>query len=1081
MILLSLGSFATIHSSFSCSATKGCSPLVITLTDHSTGNITNRQWSFGNGNGSTLAGPSATYLTPGTYSVKLIVSNGTEADTSSQTVTVFSAPVVDFVSDRTAACPFDSLQFTNHVTAGSAPVNQFAWGFGNGIASNASNASYRYPASGTYDVTLVVQDTNGCNGHLTKPAYITVWPKPTASFTASPLISCGPTGLVNFTDQSVGTGLTYSWNFGDSTGAGTANPSHLYNYGKRYAHLIVANNFGCIDSFKKEIDVIYVKADFAAFKTTVCAGEQVNFADQSPMSGHAWHWDFGDGTGSNLQNPHKVYSHPGIYSVTFIVSDAICSDSNTRVGYITVTPGFSVGFTADNQNSCTTPFSVNFTGHAPAGTSLTWNFGNGTTSNLPNPSSTYNNAAAYTVTLTAVDSNGCSVSASVPGFINTTMPIIRYSADTLVCPGTLVAFYNQSQNAVRFLWNFGDGDTSTAKSPRHRYTHFGHYTVTVTAWDSIGCDSTVVRPSYIFVDTTAVDFSVDERFSMCPPLVSVFRNLSNRSDLTYHWDFGDGYTDTAANPTHIYFRPGVYSVKLIGTNRYGCTSNIVYNNLITVQGPSGTFTMNPNTGCIPVDVTFSAHPSANTQTVICDLGDGNLYTDSLNFNYVYNTANIFHPKFILTDQVGCTVSYALDSIIAYSSPVLNLKDTSICAGQTVKIDMANGQYHWRSRGVLMCDTCYIALGPCDTCRVQNLQPEDTTVYEVTATNAGGCSARATFQINVVPLPVLIAQDTITMCKDASTTIHAVQQAETVRWIPATGMSNSNAFSPVCTPQHSQDYVVMAYNSIGCSVSEVVAVRTVDYIPLTVSGDTSVCAGSPVQLAAFVNDTFFHEVSYTWTQAPLLSNPNISDPMATVYNTERFQVTASSGSCPSSVAYVTVTVNPYASIQLPATTTTTQYTELSITPVSTDLTSYSWSAKDQLSCTECATTTLTPKESQVVYLEGKNQYGCATKDSMLVQVLSCDPASIFVPNTFTPNADGTNDKLYVRSKTLSQLEYFRLFNRWGAVVYETKNVADGWDGNINGKMAEQGVYVYQISGKCESGYDLATSGTVTLIR
>ena len=161
--------------------------------------------------------------------------------------------------------------------------------------------------------------------------------------------------------------------------------------------------------------------------------------------------------------------------------------------------------------------------------------------------------------------------------------------------------------------------------------------------------------------------------------------------------------------------------------------------------------------------------------------------------------------------------------------------------------------------------------------------------------------------------------------------------------------------------------------------------------------------------------------------------------------------------------------------------TTPYAELSITPVSGDLTSYLWSAKNQLSCTECATTTLVPTESQVVYLEGKNQYGCSTKDSMMVHILNCDPTSIFVPNTFTPNGDGSNDKLYVRSRTLSQLEYFRLFNRWGAVVYESKNISDGWDGNINGKIAEQGVYVYQISGKCESGYDVSTSGTVTLIR
>ena len=155
--------------------------------------------------------------------------------------------------------------------------------------------------------------------------------------------------------------------------------------------------------------------------------------------------------------------------------------------------------------------------------------------------------------------------------------------------------------------------------------------------------------------------------------------------------------------------------------------------------------------------------------------------------------------------------------------------------------------------------------------------------------------------------------------------------------------------------------------------------------------------------------------------------------------------------------------------------------MSISPIAGDLTTFNWSAKNELSCTECSTTTLVPTESQIVYLEGKNQYGCATKDSMQIHLLSCDPTSIFVPNTFTPNGDGVNDKLYVRSKTLAQLEYFRVFNRWGGVVFETTNVSEGWDGNINGKLADDGVYVYQVSGKCESGYDVATNGTVTLIR
>jgi gliding motility-associated-like protein len=1080
MILLSLGSFASVRSSFTCSSVKGCSPLVVNLTDHSTGTITNRHWDFGNGNNSTQINPSATFLASGVYTIKLVVSNGADKDSSTQTITVFSSPIVDFAADRSALCPNDSMHFTNHVTAGSAPVTQYAWGFGNGIASSDMNASYRFPQSGIYDVTLVVQDTNGCNGHLTKPAFITVWPKPGAAFTATPLTSCGSSQIVDFTSQASGNGLVYDWHFGDSTSSASANPSHLYSYGNRVAKMFVRNNFGCIDSAAQNVNVIYVKANFFAYKTTVCAGEKVNFVDNSPMAGRTWHWDFGDGTSSSKQNPAKIYTHPGVYSVTFIVTDGLCRDSSTTVNYITVTQGFAVSFTADNHNSCTVPFTVNFTSNAPSGTTLTWNFGDGNADTTANPTNTYTTASIYGVSLTAVDSTGCTVSSTIPGFINTSRPSTQFASDTLVCPHSPVQFGNSTHNATRYLWNFGDGDTSTLKSPLHSYANYGRYTVSLTAWDSIGCDSTFVRPSYIHVDSTKVDFSVDEKFSMCPPLVSIFSSHANRNDLRYRWDFGDGFTDTAANPTHIYFHPGVYTVRLIGSGAYGCYNTVTYTNLITVQGPSATFTMNPNSGCVPVNVSFSATPTANTQRVICDLGDGTLYTDSLHFHYTYNAPSIYHPKFILTDQIGCTVAYDMDSIVTHAVPVISLKDTSICAGQSATIHMGSG-YQWKTRSLYVSDSSALALSPCDTCGTVSLTPQDTTVYIVRTANQFGCSATGSFRINVDQLPVLSAQDTIKLCRNASFTMDVVKQADRVIWSPSTYLTSATAFAPTCTPAQDENYTVSAYNKMGCVSTQTVPVRVYNHIPLTVTHDTAVCAGAQVQLNASVSDTFFHGVTYSWKNSAQLNSTNIADPMATIETPETFEVIASSGSCPVSTASVTVGVHTPATVKLPAQMVTTAYAELSITPVSGDLTSYLWSAKNQLSCTECATTTLVPTESQVVYLEGKNQYGCSTKDSMMIHILNCDPTSIFVPNTFTPNGDGSNDKLYVRSRTLSQLEYFRLFNRWGAVVYESKSISEGWDGNINGKIAEQGVYVYQISGKCESGYDVSTSGTVTLIR
>jgi gliding motility-associated-like protein len=99
----------------------------------------------------------------------------------------------------------------------------------------------------------------------------------------------------------------------------------------------------------------------------------------------------------------------------------------------------------------------------------------------------------------------------------------------------------------------------------------------------------------------------------------------------------------------------------------------------------------------------------------------------------------------------------------------------------------------------------------------------------------------------------------------------------------------------------------------------------------------------------------------------------------------------------------------------------------------------------------------------------------------IDVLGCDPGTIFIPNTFTPNGDGLNDVLYVRTMTLSSLKFFRVFDEWGQMVFETNNLQQGWDGNVNSKQAATSVYVYELEGTCQNGYDVRKTGNVTAIR
>ena len=199
---LTLPSLANVQANFSANKFSGCSPLVVTFSNTSQPSNSNWFWDFGNGNTSTLANPSAVFNVSGVYQVKLVVSNGTQKDSVTKAITVFRLPQVEFHAVQTDVCQGDSLFLINDIIPGDAPITNYAWGFGNGIASSFPTPAHTYSTVGLYNITLVVQDGNGCSANNNKNAYIQVIANPQVSFTASPAISCNVSQLVSFANTS---------------------------------------------------------------------------------------------------------------------------------------------------------------------------------------------------------------------------------------------------------------------------------------------------------------------------------------------------------------------------------------------------------------------------------------------------------------------------------------------------------------------------------------------------------------------------------------------------------------------------------------------------------------------------------------------------------------------------------------------------------------------------------------------------------------------------------------------------------------------------------------------------------------
>ncbi|MFN8285627.1 MAG: PKD domain-containing protein [Chitinophagales bacterium] len=1069
LITLALTTRANVQAGFTPDKTSGCPPLLVNFTNTSSSGNLNYRWDFGNGNSSTLANPSAMFLTSGTYTVVLVVTNGLQSDSAIQTITVFELPQVDFTALNINACEKDTVKFLSNVTPGDAPVTDYAWGFGDGIASSAVNAKHVYAQPGLFDITLVVQDANNCTANKTKHNYIQVFAKPTAAFVASPAISCNASELISFTSSSTGNGLSYYWDLDSNATSTQQNPTYTYNQEKRNVKLIVTDVNGCTDTVKHSISVIDLHANFTANKLHACAGETIKFTNLSNFPGTSWNWFFGDGTAANSPNPQKVYSNPGVYTVTFIVKDGPCSDTLVKPNYITITTGFAVSFNADVTSSCQTPMTVNFTNNTPNGMQFTWTFGDGTTSTQEDPTKLYTTNGTFAVTLTVTDSSGCSVTGIVPGMISTSLPIPRFNSDSVGCPGNNISFINHSSDAVYYSWNFGDGDTSNVSNPLHAYSAPGTYTVSLTATNAKGCDSTIVK--HITIDDVHVDFAVNQTFSPCPPFVAIFHSTANKPHLKYKWSFGDGATDTAANPTHIYFYPGLYTVSVIATTTYGCSDTMTYVNLIEVQGPSGQFNVTPVEGCVPLTITVNATVSANTYSMWADLGDGGLVSDSLTFSYVYNQVDSFHPKFILIDHIGCKVSYNLPVIVTHTAPQLQLQDTAVCPGNLLLITAGADSYKWQPATGLNCDTCSTVV----------VNPTHTVVYTVTAQNQYGCRVSDNMTITVEPLPVISPSADAKVCKGQDVLLTAGNVAR-VAWSPSLYLNDSTSARPVCTPQQSITYTITAYNSLGCSNTDDVHIEVIEKVDVNAIGDTTLCVGGTVQLNSSLVDSSINDVKLNWYPANYLNNAAIANPIATVAGQAvNFMLVASAPGCAPDSETVLVNVSANPDIEASQDVTTTPGAEVQVYASSHSNLTYNWQAKDAVNCADCRHTYLNPTTSQVVYVTGTNAYGCSATDSLNINIIKCDPNSVYVPNTFTPNGDGNNDKLFIRSKTLANLEYFRVFDEWGRLVFETRNMQEGWDGTIGNYTAPLAVYVYTIKGQCENGADLMKSDNVAVIK
>ncbi|RYZ49733.1 MAG: gliding motility-associated C-terminal domain-containing protein, partial [Sphingobacteriales bacterium] len=289
-------------------------------------------------------------------------------------------------------------------------------------------------------------------------------------------------------------------------------------------------------------------------------------------------------------------------------------------------------------------------------------------------------------------------------------------------------------------------------------------------------------------------------------------------------------------------------------------------------------------------------------------------------------------------------------------------------------------------------------------------------------------------------------------------------------------------TPLASPTVTTPYVVTGTNSVGCTSTDTVVVTVIQPFSMNVSPSDSICIGQSANLMASGAST------YTWTPSATLNSGGISNPVATPTSTTTYRVVGHDGfNCFSDTAFVIIGVGRYPTVNLGPDVTLSTGTEL---PLNTTITNgpirdWVWTPSEDLSCDDCPLPIATIRNTGEFRVLVRTHYGCEARDTIKVKAF-CHDAQVFIPNAFTPDNDGINDILMVRGTGIVSVKTFRIFNRWGEVVFERSsfppnNPAYGWDGKVRGKVGGPDVYVYTAEVICTNGTPFFYKGNVSIIK
>jgi gliding motility-associated-like protein len=1090
--------------------------------------ITKWQWTFGN-NLAQDSVQNAQYVFPGsgTYPVKLVVRNNTGCtDSITKTVNV-STPVVLNYSLDTLIC-FGAQSCVTNNSTGVALVYQWNAPGANTPSSASPTPCFSYPSQGDYTIYLQVSSGGVCSIFDTLPLHVHN-PIAVGYVDIDTLLCPNPPTLIHFTDTSLYNDGTRVWYFGDTTVGFLPNTTHIYTQPGDYViSLVVTSQDGCRDS--AVIDTIVVFGPDGNFSYMpspgICACQDtVHFTINTiKASALTFVWGCAQGVtqinpiipvGTEI-NPTTVYVDVP-YCVTdtclpqIIFGDLAGCQVYKDLPYIWVDSP-TVKFTFDNYGVCvngTVCFHDSTIYHIASNESFTikrvWDFGDGSaldTSNNPNPCHYYSGPGGYNAKLYVWSNLGCYDSLISQIVVIPKYPQAGYYADdSLVCANNPICFHDTSTiypltGPAYWIWEFGDSvgvvDTFYTPNVCHIFPVGGYYRVHMCVYDSIGCpdcdSSTVIR----VIDNPIANAGGDQATCFGYPT-----QLTGSGGGSYYW-----------SPPAIFSNPTIYnptvlvsndtSVSLVVTNMYGCSDTDTA--ILHIARVFAAFTVSGNTFCRGDSVCVTDVSTNSNGTLInwvYNFGDGDSVSGA-NICYEYPVSGTFNIILRAYDNHGC-FDTATNTVTILPSPVakFSTNDTVICSTQFIcPVDLTTSPTPVASWSWNYGDN-FTYTGQNPPCHKYSVPLQSPYTMSLIVTDQNSCADTAKLTVIVHATPRADFSWSIS-CEDgymplSSTSLQgdiAIDTCEWLFWVGAPSpVTDYNCNTTFHFPPGLHDVQLIVRDLNDCADTIVKTVVTDSLSKLVIyPGDTIICLGTSVDY--HVSGIFSN---ITWSPNIWISDPYSPTVTITPQGNIGYIVSAVNGVCNSDNDTFTVRVIQPIPIEVNA---TPQQIVLGLTSnitsqIAGQIDSISWSPCETLDCCNCPNPIARPTETTTytatIYF---SQLGvtCTNSASVTIVVINvCDEGIVYVPNTFTPNGDGLNDVFMIRGLAATKINYFRIFDRWGKLIYEAANGVPndprfGWDGtDSKGEKLNPAVYVYAYEIECINHEIVTGKGNVTLVR